>query len=65
MYDYVVVELDEDIGDETGWMEVKTYSTEWNGLSVWDHVGYPKEPGDCEIPQMFTAGQVLEVQARD
>jgi V8-like Glu-specific endopeptidase len=64
-YDYVVVELDQDIGDLTGWMEVKMYSTDWNGGRYWDHVGYPKALGGCEIPQKFEGGMVNNVWSSD
>jgi len=41
MYDYVVVVLDRNIGNLTGWMGSRGYTDAWDGGSYWQHVGYP------------------------
>jgi V8-like Glu-specific endopeptidase len=56
-YDFVVVVLDSNIGDLTGWLEVRTYSVELNNNN-WVHVGYPSIPGSTEM-QLITTGSVL------
>jgi V8-like Glu-specific endopeptidase len=64
-YDYAVVELEEDIGDYTGWMGVKTYSTDWNNERYWNHVGYPADIDGSESPQKVEGGMVIDVLAFD
>jgi V8-like Glu-specific endopeptidase len=39
--DYVVLVLNNRLGDVCGWMGTRGYSDSWNGLSVWSHIGYP------------------------
>jgi V8-like Glu-specific endopeptidase len=39
--DYVVLVLDNRLGDVCGWMGTRGYSDSWNGLAVWSHIGYP------------------------
>jgi V8-like Glu-specific endopeptidase len=42
-FDYVVCVLDSRLGDITGWMGSRGYSTDWDGGSYWGHVGYPSD----------------------
>jgi V8-like Glu-specific endopeptidase len=42
-FDYVVCVLDTRMGDITGWMGSRGYSTDWDGGSYWGHVGYPSD----------------------
>lgn len=39
--DYVVLVLDQRLGDLCGWMGTRGYDQAWDGLAVWDHIGYP------------------------
>ena len=39
--DYVCLVLDQRLGDLCGWMGTRGYDTGWNGLTDWDHIGYP------------------------
>ena len=41
MYDYVVVVLNNRIGNLTGWMGSRGYTDSWDGGAYWSHVGYP------------------------
>ena len=41
MFDYVVVVLDRNIGDFTGWMGARGYTDSWDGGLYWQHIGYP------------------------
>lgn len=41
--DYVVLVLDQRLGDICGWMGTRGYDSAWNGLAVWDHIGYPSD----------------------
>ncbi len=44
-FDYVVCVLDRPLGDLTGWMGSRGYSTDWDGGEYWAHVGYPSDSG--------------------
>jgi V8-like Glu-specific endopeptidase len=41
--DYVVLVLEQRLGDICGWMGTRGYDSGWNGLAVWDHIGYPAD----------------------
>ncbi len=41
MYDYVVVVLNRNIGNWTGWMGSRGYTDSWDGGNYWAHIGYP------------------------
>ena len=41
MYDYVVVVLNRNIGNLTGWMGARGYTDSWDGGRYWSHIGYP------------------------
>jgi hypothetical protein len=41
MYDYVVVVLNTNIGNLTGWMGSRGYTDSWDGGTYWSHIGYP------------------------
>lgn len=49
-FDFVVVVLDRYIGNTTGFMGSKTYSTGWNGLASWANIGYPFDLGGTTKP---------------
>lgn len=42
-FDYVVVVLDQPIGQSTGWMGARGYDDDWDSLNVWSHMGYPAD----------------------
>lgn len=44
-FDYVVVVLDQPIGEVTGWMGSRSYTDDWDGSNYWSHVGYPSDLG--------------------
>ena len=39
--DYVVLVLNNRLGDTCGWMGTRGYSDSWNGQTAWSHIGYP------------------------
>jgi V8-like Glu-specific endopeptidase len=41
--DYVVLVLNNRLGDICGWMGTRGYDSGWNGLADWDHIGYPQD----------------------
>lgn len=49
-FDFVVVVLDRSMGDQTGWMGSKTYTTDWNGGGYWANIGYPGDVGGGTTP---------------
>jgi V8-like Glu-specific endopeptidase len=52
-FDFIVIVLDRRIGDQTGWMGVKEYSTKWNDKGYWSNAGYPADlfNGERQIRQ--------------
>ena len=40
-FDYVVLVMDDYVGNHVGYPGYRTYSNSWNGDSVWQHMGYP------------------------
>jgi len=48
--DYVCLVLDQRLGDLCGWMGTRGYDSGWNGLSDWDHIGYPGDLGGGTRP---------------
>ena len=48
--DYVVIVLDQRLGDNLGWMGTRTYSTDWNDQPFWLNIGYPNDLGGSQIP---------------
>ncbi|NJP10193.1 MAG: hypothetical protein HC866_12520 [Leptolyngbyaceae cyanobacterium RU_5_1] len=42
-YDYVVLVLNDRIGERTGWLGTRRYTDAWDSLSVWWHIGYPAD----------------------
>lgn len=49
-FDYVVVVLNTRIGERTGWMGARGYVDSWDGLDVWQHMGYPVDLNSGQRP---------------
>jgi V8-like Glu-specific endopeptidase len=49
-FDYVVVVLNTRIGERTGWMGARGYVDSWDGLNVWQHMGYPGDLNNGRRP---------------
>jgi V8-like Glu-specific endopeptidase len=49
-HDYVVVVLDQRMGDATGWMGARGYDDDWDSLNVWSHMGYPGDLNSGQRP---------------
>ena len=58
-HDYVVVVLDSRVGERTGWMGARGYSNSWDGLTVWQHMGYPGDLNSGARPT-FQSGFALD-----
>lgn len=50
LHDYVVVVLDQRMGDATGWMGARGYDDDWDNLNVWSHMGYPVDLNSGQRP---------------
>ena len=57
-FDYVVLVMNDYVGNMVGYPGYRTYSSSWNGDDVWQHMGYPGDltstqrpafQGDCRI----------------
>lgn len=57
-FDYVVCVLDRRLGDTTGWMGSRGYSSDWNGGAYWAHVGYPGDLGGGTRPTFHGDGVI-------
>jgi len=55
-FDYVVCVLSANLGDSTGWMGSREYSSDWNGMVRWAHIGYPQDIGSGVRPVYTTNG---------
>jgi V8-like Glu-specific endopeptidase len=49
-YDYVVLVLNDRIGERTGWLGARRYADGWDGLAAWWHIGYPSDLTSMERP---------------
>ena len=52
----MVCVLSASLGDTTGWMGSREYSSSWNGLARWGHIGYPQDVGSGVRPVYTTNG---------
>ena len=57
-FDYVVCVLDQRLGDTTGWMGSRGYSSAWNGGAYWAHIGYPGDLGGSTRPSFHGNGVI-------
>lgn len=48
--DYVVVVLQDRLGDQLSWLGTTTYTDDWDGGAYWSHVGYPDDVGGGTKP---------------
>lgn len=55
-FDYVVVVLDRNLGDVTGYPGYRTYDKSWNNGSYWQHIGYPGDLTSGQRPAFFGSG---------
>jgi V8-like Glu-specific endopeptidase len=49
-YDYVVLVLNDDIGNKTGWLGTRPYIDNWDFLDAWWHIGYPLDLTGMQRP---------------
>lgn len=49
-FDYVVLVMNDYVGNMVGYPGYRTYSSSWNGDSVWEHMGYPGDLTSTQRP---------------
>ncbi len=49
-FDYVVLVMDDDVGDRVGYPGYRSYSDSWNGLAAFQHMGYPGDLSSGQRP---------------
>lgn len=57
-FDYVVVVLDRNMGNLTGYAGYRTYSPSWNNGNFWQTIGYPGDLTGTERPAFFGGGAI-------
>ena len=60
-FDYVVLVMEERIGDIVGYPGYRTYNDGWNGGGYWQYIGYPGELSSGERPA-FQGGCVISTK---
>lgn len=63
-FDYVIIVLDRNMGDLTGYAGYRTYSSSWNRGSYWQQIGYPGDLSGAQRPAFFGGGAIRTVQSR-
>jgi V8-like Glu-specific endopeptidase len=63
-FDYVVIVLDRNMGDLTGYAGYRTYSSSWNGGNYWQQIGYPSDLSGAQRPAFFGGGTISSVQSK-
>ena len=49
-FDYVVLVLNDRIGELTGWLGTRRYTDDWDPLAAWWHIGYPSDLTSMQRP---------------
>jgi len=62
-FDYVVLIVDHDIGDLTGWAGTKDYHRDWNGQTFWTNVGYPAGLTGTQRPVYTNHGAITTLES--
>jgi V8-like Glu-specific endopeptidase len=57
-FDYVVIVLDSNMGDLTGYVGYRSYSDSWNGGKYWQQIGYPGDLSGAQRPAFTGDGAI-------
>jgi hypothetical protein len=60
-FDYVVLIMEDRIGDIVGYPGYRTYDDDWNGGQYWQYIGYPGELSSGERPAFQGSGVISSV----
>jgi V8-like Glu-specific endopeptidase len=63
-FDYVVLVLDRNMGDLTGYPGYRTYNSSWNNGNYWQQIGYPSDLSGGQRPSFFGGGAITSVESR-
>jgi V8-like Glu-specific endopeptidase len=63
-FDYVVLVLDRNMGDLTGYTGYRTYNSSWNNGNYWQQLGYPSDLTSGQRPAFFGGGAITSVESR-
>jgi V8-like Glu-specific endopeptidase len=64
-FDYVVLVLDRNMGDLTGYAGYRTYNSSWNFGNYWQQLGYPSDLSSGQRPSFFGGGAIISARSRD
>jgi V8-like Glu-specific endopeptidase len=62
-FDYVVLVMEDRIGDVVGYPGYRTYNARWNGETYWQYIGYPGELESGERPAFQNDCVISSAQA--
>lgn len=62
LFDYVVLIMEDRIGEIVGYPGYRSYDDDWNGGSYWQSIGYPGELSSGERPAFQGGGSISSVQ---
>lgn len=62
-FDYVVLVMEDRIGDIVGYPGYRTYDEDWNDGRYWQYIGYPGERSSGERPAFQGDGVISSVQS--
>lgn len=62
-FDYVVIVLDEPLGELTGYPGARAYATSWNGGNYWQNMGYAGDLSGGERPAFSGGGAIASVSS--
>lgn len=57
-FDYVVLVMNEPVGDSVGWPGYRAYDSSWNGGDFWQHTGYPGDLASTQRPAFLGDGVI-------
>ncbi len=63
-FDYVVIVLDRNMGDLTGYPGYRSYNSSWNNGNYWQQIGYPSDLSGGQRPSFFGGGAISSVESR-
>lgn len=61
-FDYVVLVMNDYVGNRVGYPGYRAYEDAWNGLDVWQHMGYPGDLTSTERPSFQGACSVASTR---
>ena len=64
-FDYVVLVLDRNMGDLTGYPGYRTYNSSWNNGNYWQQLGYPSDLSGGQRPAFFGGGAITSVESHN